>query len=91
MTHFTAHSTAHNRSQLESLWQMTCYTARAPASPAFTTFIRQFTQELLLFFTGTQQMRVWTKSTNKASSGSHTILLPISELVTAPKTNYAPG
>ena len=62
------HSTAQSRSQLEVLWQRDVApqsTQATQSAPSFSTAIRQLAQELLLFFTGTQQLRVWTKSTKQ--------------------------
>ena len=63
------HSTAHDRSQLESLWQSSLALPTPPsnAQPAVSLFtlIRQFGQALLVFLTGDQQLRIWTKSTKQ--------------------------
>ncbi|MEL6939644.1 MAG: hypothetical protein AAFO84_10685 [Cyanobacteria bacterium J06598_1] len=65
------HSTAHNRSQLEQLWQAPTV-ARCALLPAedrtsnsISAAIQRFAQDLLAFCTGTQQLRIWTKSTKQ--------------------------
>lgn len=59
------HSTARNRSQLESLWQQPAVRQKPSAAAPTTDIIRRFSQDILAFLTGSQQLRVWTKSTKQ--------------------------
>ena len=64
------HSTARNRSQLESLWQQPAIERAILREKTFaqTTLqetIHQFGKDLLAFLTGAQQLRIWTKSTKQ--------------------------
>ena len=66
MTHFTAR----NRSHLEALWQQPAtdcnvLARRDAAAPKAADTLRQFAHSLLAFFTGSQQLRIWTKSTKQ--------------------------
>lgn len=59
------HSTARNRSQLESLWQHPAVVRKPSSASPTADILRQWAQDLLAFLTGSQQLRIWTKSTKQ--------------------------
>ncbi|MEM9948661.1 MAG: hypothetical protein AAF810_21710 [Cyanobacteria bacterium P01_D01_bin.36] len=61
MTQFTAR----HRSKLEALWQQPAAQHQAFSEPSIADAICQFGKDVLAFFTGTQQLRIWTKSTKQ--------------------------
>ena len=60
-----------DRTQLEQVWQQPSVSrASQTAKPAFSnrqaaSTLRQLLNGLVTFFTGTQQLRIWTKSTQQ--------------------------
>jgi len=75
MTHSNTYNRPLNRSQLEALWQQptadhkildrSISESNRTSTSSTAATLRQLAKDFLAFFTGSQQLRVWTKSTKQ--------------------------